>query len=331
MNPHHTSRRQFIAASIAAAITSSAGAQIISAGSLVIMVPQPAGNPTDNIARRLLPHLQTALDQKIIVENAAGAGGSIGVAKVLRASTSASMLVFASQTEAILTPLGMKEPPYKSEQLRPIALISRGVYALVGRPDLPAGNLAELDKLVKDRGTAKPLAFGHIGNGTMQHLMGERWVTKTKISLTMVPYKGVGPVLQDLMGGQIDIAFMPMAGQIGELISSGKIKALASTGAVPSTKFPKVQTFGQQDKNLADFQYETWAAAFVAKAMPDTEALRLHKALANALDVNEFRDFITSTGGERVPAMTLAELDTFYQVETRRYQQMSRESGIKPE
>ena len=321
-----------VAVAVAAAVIAHpADAQSAPAGAQVIMVPQPPGNPTDNLARQLQPLLQRELNQPIVVENAAGAGGSIGVAKALRASPASPTLLLASQTETILTPFALKESPYKSEQLRPVALISRGAYALVARPDLPAGSLAELERLARDRGVGRPLAFGHIGNGSMQHLMAERWAAKTRTPLTMVPYKGVGPVLQDLMGGQLDLAFMPLAGQIGDLILSGKLKALAATSAAPSARFPKVQTFAQQDKNLADFQFETWAAAFVPKATPEPVAIRLHKALTNALNEREFRDFIASTGGELIAPMTPAQLEAFYLAETSRYQQMSRESDIKPE
>ncbi|MEN9543756.1 MAG: hypothetical protein RLZZ598_589 [Pseudomonadota bacterium] len=276
-----------------------------------------------------MPSLQKELGQTVVVENLAGAGGSIGVAKAL--SSPGSVLVLASQTEAILTPFSKKKPLYESEQLRPVALLTRGVYGLLARPDFPARKLDELARIAQERGSARPLAFGHIGNGSMMHLMGERWVAKTQTAVTMVPYKGVGPLLQDLMGGQVDLAFLPMAGQIADLIASGKLTALASTGAAPTARFPSVQTFGQQDKRLSDLQFETWAAAFVNKATPQPAVNRLHQALTNVMNSTEFRDSVIKGNGEVIEPLSLGQLDAFYQSETRRYRQMSRESGIQPE
>lgn len=327
-------RRQWLAAAATTAVFPAlpAIAQPVASGVLILMVPQPAGNPTDAFARKLQPMLQKELGQTVVVENVAGAGGAIGVAKALRAPPSSPMLLLASQTESILTPFARKDTPFQSEQLRPVALLSRGVYALMARPDLPATSLAELVSLARERGASnKPLALGHIGNGSMQHLMSERLAARTKIPLTMVPYKGVSPVVQDLMGGQIDLAFMPMGGPIGDLLTSGKLKALGSTGTAPTPKFPKVRPLAQQDKSLADFDYETWAGVFVAREASEPLVGRLRLALSAALNDSGFQAFIVASGGELVPAMTAAQLDTFYQAEIRRYQQMSREIGVIPE
>lgn len=324
-------RRHLIAAAVTAALCP-AMAQPVASGSLVLVVPQPAGNPTDNLARKLMPLLQKDLNQTVIVENIAGAGGSIGVEKMLRTPLSSATVVLASQTESILTPFARKTPPYKSEQLRPIALLSRGVYALMARPDLPAASLSELISLARERSTQnKLLALGHIGNGSMQHLMSERLVARVKIQLTMVPYKGVSPVLQDMMGGQIDLAFMPLGGAIADLVISGKLKVLGTTGNAPPAKFPKVSPLSIQDKGLADFEYETWAGVFVNKDAPESIVSRLRQSFSAAMIDSSFQSYLISTGGEVIAPMTAAQLDTFYQTEIRRYQQMSRDSGIVQE
>ena len=215
-------------------------AQTSSGPPLSFLVPQPAGNPTDTLARRLLTALQRELGQPLVVENIPGAGGSLGVNKMLAAPAGASVLMIASQTESILTPLSVRSARYTSDSLRPVLLITRGPYVLVGRPDLPASTFGELVTLARNR-SAKPLSFGHIGNGSMIHLLGERLARKAEISLIQVPYKGVPPVMQDIIGGQIDLAFVPQSA-VRDLAATGKLKALGTTGATTSDKPTAVAT-----------------------------------------------------------------------------------------
>lgn len=171
----------------------------------VIVVPQPAGNPSDVFARKMAPILQRSLDRTVIVENLPGAGGAIGLQKLLNAAADGAMAVMVSQTEPILTPLALLSARYTPEALQPVGLLGHTSYVLVGRPGLPANTHQELRALAM-ASTGKPLAYGHIGQGSMVHLLGAQWERLTQSSLTHVPYKGVPPLVQDLMGGQIDLS-----------------------------------------------------------------------------------------------------------------------------
>ena len=293
---------------------------------LSFIVPQPAGNPTDGIARKLQPLLQKELGQPVVVENIPGAGGSLGINKALAVGADGQVLIITSQTEPILTPITMIGARYKPEDLRCVALVGGGPYVLVGRADLPA-NHAELMALAK-RSSSRPLSFAHIGEGSMIHLVGERWARKVGASLTHVPYKGVPPVVQDLLGGQIDLTFLPVGGPTVSLVESGKLRVYASSGATVLPKLPRVPLLSTLDPALAGFVHTTWAAVFVPRAASEQAAQRLHRTLAAALADPEVQAFLDVGGGERAAPMLLADLDHFYQGEARLYLALSRELNV---
>lgn len=297
---------------------------------LTFIVPQPAGNPTDGTARKLQPVLQRELGQTVLVENVPGAGGSLSVRKVLQAPADAPMLLITSQTEPILTPLALASARYKAEDFRAIALVARAPYVLAGRPDLPAGNLAELIELAR-RSADKPLSHGHIGQGSMIHLLGEQWARKTGVALTQVAYRGVPPVVQDLMGGQIDLTFLPMGGSTPTLIETGRVRAYGLTAAAPLNRLPTLLPLPPQDPRLGGFVYGTWAAVLVSRATPEVTVQRLHHVLTAALKDPDVQAHTLASGLEPAPPMTLAQLDNFYQTETRLYEAMAREIGISPQ
>lgn len=304
-----------------------AGAQ--PGGTISFIVPQPAGNPTDAQARKMQPALQKELGATLIVENLAGAGGSLGVRRLLSATPETTPLLIASQTEPILTPLAMTSARYKPEDLRMVGLVGYTPYVLVGRPGLPAASLQELLALAHQP-AGKELTLGHIGYGSMIHLLGERWARTSAVGITAVPYKGLPPMLQDLMGGQIDLSFLPLGGNIPSLIEMGKVKAYGLTAEAASPRLPRLPTLGQGDKRLADFVYRTWAAVFVARALPDTSVRRLHAALAVTLRDPDVIAYSQSNSVEIAEAMSLDQLERFYAGEIRLYQGMARELGLQP-
>lgn len=324
-------RRQWVVCALATGLLGNATvrAQSLSGPPISFIVPQPAGNPTDVLARRLQVAAQRELGQPLVMENLPGAGGSLGVNKMLSAPAGTPVLMIASQTESILTPISVKAARYSSDKLRPVLLITRGPYVLLGRADLPARNLSELISLARQR-ASRPLAYGHIGNGSMIHLLGERLARKAGFALTQVPYKGVPPVLQDLIGGQIDITFVPQSA-VRDLASSGKVQVLGTTGAVASDRLPEAVPLSRLDSSLADFVHGTWGAVFVSRALPDEEMRRLHKALTLACHEPQFQTQTAASGSDPAPPMTLKELERFFDDETRLYQAMAREIGIQAE
>lgn len=295
---------------------------------ITLVVPQPAGNPTDALARKIQPLLQKELGQTVVVENHPGAGGSIGVRKLLAMPGEA--ILIASQTESILTPLAVAGARYQADDLRVIALAGRAAYVLAGRPDLPATTLAELVALAKmtDR---PPLSHGHIGPGSMIFLLGEQWSRKLGLSLTQVPYKGVPPAVQDLMGGQIDLSFIPLGGSTQALIETGKVRAFGITSAAASPQLPRLAPLSKQNGALSDFVYGTWAALLVPRATSEAAVKRLDSAMARVLQDAEIRAYLQSTGTELVEPMSLQQLDVFYRSETSLYRRLAVELGVTPQ
>lgn len=326
MNTPRLNRRQILALSLLGTAMSS---QAQGNGRAVsFIVPQPAGNPSDGMARKIQPLLQRALGGTVIVENLPGAGGSIGLSKTLAPPSGISALMIASQTEPILTPLAMSAVKYKPEDFRCVGVLGRCPYVLVGRPDLPARTHAELLALGRRPG-GTPLTYGHIGMGSMIHLLGAEWSRKTQAPLTQVPYKGVPPVVQDVMGGQIDLAFVPFAGTIPSLLESGKVRVYGSTASAPSLRMPGLPLLSRLDRSLAGFVYGTWGAVFIASNAPVEFAEQVHKAVVDALKDPEVQAYLDGTGLDRSLPMTLAQLDAFYRAETVLYQKMARDVGIE--
>ncbi|MDP4078541.1 tripartite tricarboxylate transporter substrate binding protein [Acidovorax sp. A1169] len=314
----------------AAALLAAATAHAQLAGRTVsIIVPQPAGNPTDGVARKLQPLLQKELDLTVIVENTPGAGGSIGAQKVLSGQANTVSVLIASQTEPILTPFTIKGARYKPEDFRAIALVARLPYILVARPGLAAGSPVELAALAKK--SATPLSFGNIGPGSMIHLLGEQWARKSGVKLNQISYRGVPPVTQDLMGDQIDLSFLPLGGATLSMIQSGKVKAIASSAATAHPQLPRLPTIAASDKSLADFVYGTWIALLVPTKTPADVVERLNKALTTAMKDSDFQAYVASSGMELATGNTLRELDKFYAAETQLYQGLAKDIGVTAE
>lgn len=328
MNKFQMNRRDVLGLGIS--VIGASGWAQTSGRPVSVIVPQPAGNPTDALARKFQPLLQRELGQTVVVENLPGAGGSIGVNKVFANENDGRSLLIASQTEPILTPLALAGVRYKPEDLRCVAFFGRAPYVLVGRPGLAAKSLADLTALAKSS-TVQPLSFGHIGEGSMIHLLGEQWSRQGRFRLLQIPYKGVPPVLQDVMGGQIDLTFMPLGGSTINLIESGKVQAYGVTASVPNSKLPKVAPLAQLDPALADFIYGTWAAVFVKRTTPQATVNRLHTAFAVAMVDAELQAYLSANGIDRGEPLSLAQLDQFYQTEIKLYQDMARKIGITPQ
>ncbi len=296
---------------------------------VTIFVPQPAGNPTDGVARKIQPLLQKAIGQTVVVENLPGAGGSIGTQKMLTNTADGTSILIASQTEPILTPYTLKHVKYKPEDMLVVGLVSRLPYVLVGRPDFPANNVTEFLNQARQAGKV-PLNFGHIGPGSMIHLLGEQMARKGNYAINGVPYKGVPPVVQDLIGGQIDYSFLPLGGSTLSLIEAGKVKAYATTGHSASVALPKLPRLVTSDKAMTDFVYGTWIAFLVSAKTPPAVVERLISALQESMKEQEFQYYVTSTGMELANLRTSSELNAFYAGETRLYQGLARAVGVEP-
>ena len=320
--------KRLAGAVMAVGIATAAPAQP-SGGIVSIVVPQPAGNPTDGVARKLQPLVQKELGQTVIVENAPGAGGAIGVQKALMETPGTLSMLIVSQTEPILTPLTIKQVRYKPEDFQAVAVVARLPYVLVARPNLAATTPAQVAELA--RTASAPLSFGNIGPGSMIHLLGEQWARKNGVKLNQISYKGVPPVVQDLMGSQIDLSFLPLGGQTLSMIQSGKVKSIATSGASSPPQLPNLPSIAQSDKKMSDFVYGTWIALLVPAKTPPAVVGRLNRAFVAAMKDADFQNYVTTSGMDLVSANALPDVDRFYKDETRLYQDLARKIGVTAE
>lgn len=321
--------RHVVRAALAWLVAATAAAQGFPNKMITMVVPYPAGGPSDFIARQIQPEMTRLLGQQILVDNIGGVGGALGIQKVLQAPPDGHAMVMASPMELILAPIGLAAVKHKPEDLRLAGVLVKTTMIMLGRKDLPANTVDELVALARKPG-AKDLSYGSVGAGSMYHLVAETFSRQTGVKMLHVPYKGAQPLLTDLMGGQIDIVFMPLAGNVGGLIKEGRVKAFGIAAKAPHPLFADIPALATS-KTLQNFEFDLWAGIEVPKATPDAVVDKLNKAIAQALQNPDIRKAYESTGNEVGKPMTPAELDKLYNAEIARYQGIAKTVGVQPQ
>jgi tripartite-type tricarboxylate transporter receptor subunit TctC len=264
-------------------LTVAAYAQTYPSKPVVLMVPYPAGGLSDVIARTVNNTLSKNFGQPVIIENLGGASGSIGAQKVLNAPSDGQMIFQGSPNELILAPLAISAVKYKSEDFRLVQMIATAQIGFLARKDLPVGNVDEfLDYARKEAKEGRPITYASVGPGSFYHLLGEHLSKTTGIPMTHVPYKGIAPAIQDLLGGQIDIFLAPMGKSNVELQKQGKLKVLAmlnSERLEPMKDYPAIS----ESKSLKSFTFNIWTGYFVKKDTPEPIVQTIHKAITDSL------------------------------------------------
>lgn len=294
-----------------------------------LVVPWPAGNPTDGLARKMQPLLNKAVGQVVLVENVPGAGGTLGVSKVLAAPADGHTVLAGTPTELILTPLSMIGVRYQPSDFRMVGLFGRAPYVLVSRADLPQRTLADL-LAARGRKDAKPLSYGSIGAGSLIHLISAQFGKMAGLDLLHVPYKGVPPMTQDLMGGQIDLGFIPVNGAAWDMIQGGKLRAYGISTEQPYALFPQLVPLAAQSPQLKGFNYDVWGGFHVPKSVPGEVAESWHKLFYQVTADADFRSYARDTGTDLAPPMTMAQLEAFYDGAARQYQSLAKAIGVTP-
>jgi len=311
-----------------AVATSAALAQTWPGKPVSLVVPWPAGGPSDFVARQIQNDTQKALGQPLIIENIGGVGGAMGVQKMLT-GTDGHTLLLGSPLELIIPPLTLATVKYKPTDLRMVAQLVKAPLVLLARKDLPANNVDELFALAAQR-KGQPLTIANTGAGSMFHLVAEKFAQAGGIELIHVPYRGSAPAMGDLMGGQVDLMFTIFAGPVPATIADGKLKAIGLATATPLAKFPQIGTLAAHPK-LAGFEFDSWAGVQVPRNTPADVAQRLNKALYDAMGNPQTRQAFESTGNLVVAPMSLAELDRLYQSEIARYQAIAKSINLQPQ
>lgn len=319
-----------IAATVCASLTLwGAQAQGFPSKTISLVVPYPAGGPSDFFARKVQPDAAAKLGQTMIVDNIGGAGGSIALTKVVSAPADGHTLALGSPMELVLAPMVIQGVKYKAEDFKLVAQFSSTSTILAVRTSMNVKSVDDLIALAK-KNPDQPLTYGSVGYGSLYHLIGEKFGQVTKAPLLHVPYKGIAPLISDLMGGQIDMAFLPMAGSIPQTILDGKVKGLAVTAKSPHPLFKQFPALAAMP-GLESMEFDVWAGVQVHKNTPDDVVASLNKAFYVALSNPETRKSFEASGNVVSPARNPVELAKLYSAEIDRYRGIARSIDLQPQ
>lgn len=311
-----------------AAIAQPAVAQEYPNRVITMVMPFAAGGPGDTIARIVGAAMSQHLGQQIIIENTVGAGGTIGTHRVAKAPADGYTILLMHVGQATSVSLYKKLPYDPVNDFEKIGLVTDVPMILVARPDYPPNNLQELIAYVKERGD-KAL-YAHSGIGSAAHLCGMIFQSATGTTPSMVPYKGGGPVLNDLMGGHVDFYCDPATGPT-PLVKGGKIKAYAVTTKTRLKTLPDLPTTAEA--GAPKIEVSTWYGMYAPRGTPKAAVDKLATALQAALKdpsvISRFAELSMEPVGQ--DQATPAALDAFLKAEVEKWSAVIKAAGVQPQ
>jgi tripartite-type tricarboxylate transporter receptor subunit TctC len=291
-----------------------------------IIVPYAPGGNIDITARTIAPGLTEALGQQVVIDNRGGAGGTIGSEIAAKSAPDGyTLLLGSSGTLSTAPPLYPKLGYDPIKDFATTSLVSTTAMVLELHPSIPVRSVKEFIALAKSH--PGKITMGSPGAGTANHLTGELFESATGTKLIHIPYKGSGPGLIDLMGGQIDTFFDQLAGSIG-FIQTGKLRALAVTTAKRAAAMPDLPTIAES--GLPGFDSSTWAGIVLPVATPHDIVMKVHAALIKTLRTKATRDNFARLGAETLES-TPEEFTRFMRDDIAKWTKVVREAGIKLE
>ncbi|MBU2288903.1 MAG: tripartite tricarboxylate transporter substrate binding protein, partial [Gammaproteobacteria bacterium] len=283
-----------------------------------LIVPYPPGGANDITARLYGQQLGTLLNQSIVIENRAGAGGEIGAEMAAKAPGDGYTLLFAAIGSLTIHAVAAANKPYDlKNDLQSVSMGAGVPLALAIRSSLPATTVKEF--LAYARAQKTPLTYGSAGNGSTQHMTGEYFKQAAGIELVHVPYKGSGPAMTDLLGGQIDLVFETLPA-LSAHASNPRIKILAVTSNVRSNMLAELPTL--QESGVKDFDVTTYYGMLAPKSMPKAIVDQVSAAMQKASKNPELLAAMKKAGAdavattpERMDAMVTGELEKWGRVQ----------------
>jgi tripartite-type tricarboxylate transporter receptor subunit TctC len=292
---------------------------------VTIVVPYPAGGPTDQLARVLAPKFSEKLGQNFIVENVSGGGTTIATGRVARAAKDGHTLLLHNLQISANVALYPKLTFDTEKDLAPVAFINRNPLVLVGRKSLAANTLPELIATMQK----SPVRMAHPGTGSTGHLATSLLAKEAKVEVVHVPYRGAAPALQDIAGGHVDLFFATPQSVVGT-VANGQMKAYGITTKTASPQFPKVASFVDALGPKLEIFY--WHALFVPAGTPKGVIDKLNAVLREAMDDPAIVRSWADTGvtpfdkDQRSPQAAQAQLRS----EIVRWGEVVRENNIQP-
>ncbi|WP_042886088.1 Bug family tripartite tricarboxylate transporter substrate binding protein [Cupriavidus necator] len=288
---------------------------------VTIVVPQAPGGTNDIVGRILAAALSQSTGQQFIVDNRPGAGGNIGSQYAARSNPDGyTVLLTISSTQAINPAVYKKIPFDPVKDFEPIALVASVPNVLVANPSFPASSMKELIELAKRK--PNEFRYASAGNGSLNHLLGEMLNSMAGISLEHVPYKGIGPALNDLLGNQVPLAFASLPSVLPH-IKAGKLKALGISSARRSSAAPDIPAISE---TVPNYSGDLWVGLFAVRGTPKDVTSKLTAAVDKVLDDKAVQDKLKAQGAE-LPRATPQQLSAMLKSDMDKWAKIVKASG----
>lgn len=292
---------------------------------ITLVVTYPPGGGADAMARLIAPKMGEALGQSVVVENKPGASGQIGATAVAKATADGYTLMLDASSFSANPALYPKLPYDSLKAFRPIGVVALFPNVVLVNAQYPAKTVAELTQAARQSKDA--VSYASSGNGSAQHLAGALFESAAKVDMVHVPYKGGGPALNDVIGGQVPLFFGNLASTL-QHVQSGKLRALAVTSAKRSSILPDVPTLAESGLRGAEI-YE-WNAVFAPANTPEPIVQKLSIAFQQALDAPEVKARIAQLGGD-IQKGTPEQAKKFIEQQIQLWSRVIKERGITTE
>lgn len=302
-----------------------ATAQTYPSKPLHVIAPFPPGGPVDVLGRVLAQGLSEAMGQPAVVENKVGAAGNIGMDQAARAAPDGYTLAIVPLGNIAVNPALYPNLPYKAADLAPVTMLATVENVLVVNSAVPARSLKELLALAAQKPGS--ISFASPGAGSQAHLAGELLALNGGVQLLHVPYKGIGPALNDLLGGQVTMMFAQMSSVLPH-IKSGKLRALGVASLKRSPVMPETPTIAEQ--GLPRFEAVSWYALMVPAGTPRAVIDKLNAETGKLFATPTLKEKLAALGMDAAPGKP-AELAAAIQADTQRWTEVIRQKNIKPE
>jgi tripartite-type tricarboxylate transporter receptor subunit TctC len=322
----HLSRRTCLGAAVAAFAGGLPFAVQAQAGTVKFILPNATGSGVDAITRAAAPALGKALNASVVVENQSGASGIVGLQALARSPADGSTLSVVSNN-VVIFPSVLKSLPFDMPgDFTPIAVVGATPMVLVVNPNkVPAANSREFIAALKAR--PGELNFGSGGNGTILHLATEIYLDAGGARARHIPYKGVGPMVTDLLGGQIDFATAALP-SVHQHIKSGALRAIGMLSPQRTPAAPDIPTFAEQ--GLANFAVEAWFAVIGPKGLSAANVKKAHDAVVAAFNDPAVKETMAKQGNS-IHISTPEQAQAAFRSEMAKYAALVKKIGLEPQ
>jgi len=303
----------------------SASAQDYPSKPLHVIAPFPPGGPVDVLGRVLAQGLSDTMGQPAVVENKVGAAGNIGIDQAAKAAPDGYTLAIVPLGNIAVNPALYPNLPYKAADLAPVTMLATVENVLVVNSAVPARSLKELLAMAAQKPGS--ISFASPGAGSQAHLAGELLALNSGVQLLHVPYKGIGPALNDLLGGQVTMMFAQMSSVLPH-IKSGKLRALGVASLKRSLVMPETPTIAEQ--GLPRFEAVSWYALMVPAGTPRSVIDKLNAETGKLFATPALREKLAALGMDPATGRP-GDLSAAIQADTQRWAEVIRQKNIKPD